>query len=305
MDIKYHYDVSNPLKVEYQLIDRDDITTSSLPEAFEKAAVITKERMSKLGIKKAAVCLSGIDSELAVHYLHKVGVNVEAWTVNVDHTNQIEVTNAQLICARYNIPFHEFHLSTDEGIKNGIFHEVFNIGYSCRIAYTQLTPLFKVIPDDYYIVCGDGGMSHIHDLYWRVYNFSPLQNFEFDIENNFYFPIDVYTHISPKLVLDGFKKHGNTTVWSSCWDVWYHILRHPLLRTNKFWYYEDHDLKESDFAFLNLINNKKTSFNRGTPAGLKCGLKLSRYIHRNLIPSIPNYQKFAGTVVTIPHTMIQ
>lgn len=301
MKISYNFDKNSlPWKMNYMLTDFDEITTKSLNDAMLKSAKLTKEKLKYYKCKDAAITLSGLDGELILHYLCNEGLDVVAYTLNLDNALTYEVECAEKICRKYNIDFKEIKVTAEELLDTGFVDKIFSITYSSAVTYTIVPYLYNHIPNSSYVIGGDGSIVRGYDRYLNMW----LNHFErdIDIKNNFYIPCAFDNQTSADLSLKAFQKNGDMFWYSCCWDIWYHTLRHPLLETDKFSRYELRKIYNEEFKFISPVFTRKT-LPSDTSRGFKASLKILSYI-RQLAGRTPNYPYMLGDIITIPHRML-
>lgn len=256
MQVEYTFDPYNPNSFQYSLTNLDQITTTNLDQAMRKAAKLTKQKIESLGLKKVAICLSGMDGELILHYLINEGVHVECWTNNIEGIEPDMLIKTLAVCQKYNVSHHIINISTNELLNSDILFEINEKCFAKHYPYVTHPIAIKNIPDDYYIILGNGTLERTSPKYERIIVLNLDK--DFDLKNNYYIPIDGYSQVVMELALKAYNKQGDSLWYSSCWDLWYHTLKHHALHTNGFSYYDDSHVRNDSFRHLNCLFSERT-----------------------------------------------
>lgn len=274
MDIEYNLDIENPDSFKFNLQNLDTITTSNLEEAVIKAVKITEKKINELNLNKVSICLSGIDGEIIIHYLkQETNLDIDAYTLAIDEPNSEIIRLSGEVCKKYNVKHNVLNYTLDDLLNSNLFLPNI-LHYPVRHYQYVLHPLlYKNIPKDRYIICGDGGISRMFPKYNEVYSQKKFSDYNFDIKNNYYVPIDGYTQAATLLSLKLCQRHGNTLWYTTCWDIWYHLLKHKDLITDGFLYFNDVELKKKEFEKISPVFCKKTT-PYDTPKGMQTMFKI-------------------------------
>lgn len=120
----------------------------------------TRNMVNNINGDKIALCLSGKDSEVIAAALTEIGADFEIWFADYwQHRdiNQSTVENVIRCSEKYQVPYNIVSIEQDEFIST-ITNFSLQTGI-CEPAISGLTALFNKIPNDQFIVLGDGDLG--------------------------------------------------------------------------------------------------------------------------------------------------
>ncbi len=220
------FELTNDFKFSYSVQNLNEITTENYLNAIEKTTKIVYEDCLKSESNKIGLCLSGSDSELIAHFLHKNKIPTEYFFLNIAGINSKELELCKKISEKYNTKLNVIYINKDDLLRK-IIYENFQITYVCWPTYVTLPTLIKYIPKNYYIVLGEGDLEKGWNRYKKIYE----EKIKSHDDNFFYIPMHL-TEISYLLSLSHFEKKGEGNFYSRCFDNWYHILNDEDLITD-------------------------------------------------------------------------
>lgn len=249
--MKRNYELTADFQFKYFFSDFDPITTNNFFDAVDQTCKdIYNEALSQ-NLNKIGLCLSGLDSELIAFYLEKNSIPVEYFFLLITGINDKDLEICKIIANKNKKHLNVVSLTIDEFIDTNIY-ENFEITYNCWPTYAVIPSLIKKIPDNYYIILGEGDLEKTNLVrYEKIFN-AKVKNYD---DSNFYVPMQL-SEIAYRKSLNFFKKIGESNFFSRNYNLWYHILRDANLVTNKRYYYDPktYILKkfavESNFKFL-------------------------------------------------------
>lgn len=116
-----------------------------------------RNRLTELSDKKLAICVSGIDSELIAREASSIGLNFELFFLSNWGLNDYMLTLAQQLATELNAKLNVVTITKEE-----TFEFVKKYYLEVRVnkpTYLILPMLFAAIPDDFYIICGEGDIN--------------------------------------------------------------------------------------------------------------------------------------------------
>lgn len=297
--MKRVWNLTENFDFSYAVGDYDIITTNNFLEAVNKTVKLIEQELKDLNLKKIALCLSGSDSELIAHFFYMNNIPIEYFFLDIDGINRLELNLCEKISKKYNTNLNVYSISSNELISN-LIYENFNITKVCWPTYATLPSLIKKIPDDLYIVLGEGDLEKGWPRYKKIY-----QNKYVNCKNdtNIYIPIHL-TEISYNLALKYYNKHGESNFYSKCFDLWYHILNDKNLLTSEGWYYDPKThIMNKLITNLNLISPLKTMNYDDETNNVEKRSILKNKIVNNLLKygnTFNNWNPYIGDLVAIP-----
>lgn len=292
--MKREWSLSEDFKFTFNLAEFDVVDTPDYLSAVDKTVKVVRDDFTKLNLEKVALCLSGSDSELIAHYLHKNDIPTEYFFLDIGGINPTELELCKKISAKYNTKLNVISITLPE-LLDTLIYENFHITHVCWPTYVTLPSLIKQIPNDFYIITGEGDIEKGWPRYMRIYN-EKIKNPDND---HFYIPAHL-TEISYRLSMDYFNKHGESNFYSRCFDTWYHILRDPRLITDgKCMFDPKTNIMSSLITELNLLSPLKTMNYDGQDVRLEIREKIIAYGKQ-----FPGWNPFIGDIVKISKTML-
>ena len=186
--------------------------------------------------------------------------------------------------------------TTFSQILNDHCQEVFDFCEVTMATYISIPYLIKNIPNDFYIVIGEGDLEKSDVNKYRKIFHSKIHDPRTD---TIYVPLHL-TEIIYTLSLKHYGKQGESNFYSRKFDTWYHILKDHRLITNFRFYYDPksdliYDLCRNDFICP--IKTLNYTF--------KDHWELMKKIHHKLEPtSSKNWSFVIGDVVTVPKDLV-
>jgi hypothetical protein len=292
--MKREWLLSEDFKFTFNLSEFDVVDTPDYLSAVDKTVKVVRDDFTKLNLHKVALCLSGSDSELIAHYLHKNDIPTEYFFLDIGGINPTELELCKKISAKYNTKLNVISITLTE-LLDTLIYENFHITHVCWPTYVTLPSLIKQIPNDFYIITGEGDIEKGWPRYMRIYN-EKIKNPDND---HFYIPAHL-TEISYRLSIDYFNKHGESNFYSRCFDTWYHILRDPRLITDgKCMFDPKTNIMSELITELNLLSPLKTMNYDGQDVRLEIREKIIEYGKQ-----FPGWNPFIGDMVKISKTML-
>lgn len=228
----YNFDPTT-FKFSYSLDKIDDITTANFIDAIDLACNKLKDTIKNNNCNTIALFLSGVDSELIARSLHLHRIPTEYYFLHILKVNKSDLILVRKIAERYNTKLNVITIEFSE-LLNNISVENFNIHKVCFPTYASVPYLIKHIPDDYYIVIGEGDIEKTNDKkYSKLFN-KKITNYD---PNYLYIPMHL-SEISYTLSIDYYKKKGEGNFFSTDFNLWYHILSSTELISNGKYHYD-------------------------------------------------------------------
>jgi hypothetical protein len=220
------WSLTDDFQFSYEVNNFDTIDTVDYLDAIDKASKLIREDYTKVNLSKVGLCLSGTDSELIARSFHKLNIPVEYFFLDIDGINSVELALCQKIAERYQTKLNVVSI-TKEDLLNNIIYENFDITYVLYPTYVTMPVLIKNIPDDFYIVAGEGDIEKGWPRYLLLYDEKVKEH-----DNNYFYIPAHLTEVSYRLTIDHYKKHGESNFYSRCFDTWYHLLKDDRLVTD-------------------------------------------------------------------------
>lgn len=286
------WEFDNKANFSYRLEKFETISTKSFLEAIDKTVSVVFNDAVLANKQKIALCLSGIDSELIAHYLHHKSIPTEYFFLHIPTVNDSTLLLCRQISKKYNTQLNVVTVNFDKLVE--YVDESFNITKVCAPTYLVIPYLLKNIPNEFYIVIGEGDLEKDNfNRYSQIYQ----QGKDTISDQYFYVPMHL-TEISYSLALTYYGKSGESNFYSRTFDLWYHILRDPDLITNGKFFYDTKSKLFKKFVGDFLSPEKTLNF-------LNQDQKLE-IIQKafNLGQEIPQWHRFIGDLVKIPKSLI-
>lgn len=292
------FNVNSNFDFSYKLTNFDVITTKNYLEAVDKITKNIEKTLVDLNLKKIGLCLSGLDSEIIANSLSKSDIYVEFFFLKIENVNIADLELAEKISKKYKKILNVVSITIEELLDYEIFNS-FNITKVCWPTYVSIPFLIKKIPDDFFIILGEGDLEKTNnDKYSRIFN---LKNLEYSNEN-FYIPMHL-SEIAYKTTIDFYGKNGESNFFTNSFDAWYHILKDDNLITDEKIFYDPKTkilsslAKENNFVSpIKTLNYNENFFN----------LKIE--IINKLIDYGKNFQgwhAYIGDVIILPKDLIK
>lgn len=294
MDRIFNYDKDNS-NFSYSIKNFDKITTSDYFEAVDKSIEDIFDEMKTLKIDKIALCLSGIDGEIIAKRLLKYQRHVEYFFLHIVGINDNHKTIIEQVAESHKIKLNVI-TTTFDFILNDYCQEVFEYCEVTMATYISIPYLIKCIPDDFYIIVGEGDLEKSDANKYRKIFHSKIKNPRSD---KIYVPLHL-TEIIYNLSLKNYGKHGESNFYSRKFDTWYHVLKDNRLITNYRFYYDPkadliYDLCGKDF----ICPIKTLNYTFGDH------WNLMKNIHSKLEPlSSKNWSFVIGDVITVEKELV-
>jgi hypothetical protein len=145
----------------FSLINIEEPIQINEPTSVRSAIInAASEMVNSINGDKIALCLSGKDSEVIAAALNEIGADFEIWFADYwKHRNENVFTRENVIaCAeKYKVPYHIIGIEENDFVT-AITNFTLNTGI-CEPAISGLTALFNHIPNDQFIVMGDGDLG--------------------------------------------------------------------------------------------------------------------------------------------------
>jgi len=246
----------NPVSFEfsYSLDGIDDITTIDFIDAIDQACNNLKNTIINNNCNTVALFLSGIDSELIARSLYNQKISTEYYFLHILDVNELDLLLVRKIAEKYNTKLNVITIKFNELLSN-ISIDNFNIHKICFPTYASVPYLIKHVPDDYYIVIGEGDIEKTNDVkYSKLFN----EKITYYDPNYLYVPMHL-SEISYNLSLEYYKKKGEGNFFSTDFNLWYHILNSTELISNgKYRYDPKTNFLQNIKDRLNLLSPIKT-----------------------------------------------
>lgn len=239
MDRVFNYDKGN-CNFSYSIDNFDKITTSDYFEAVDKTLEDIFNEMSHLKIEKIALCLSGIDGEIIGKRLLKYHRHVEYFFLHVIGINDEHKKIIEEISQSHKVKLNVIS-TTFDFISKQFSHEVFDFCEITMATYLSIPYLIKNIPDDFYIIIGEGDLEKSNvNKYRNIFN----NKIKEPNKDEIYVPLHL-SEIIYNLSLKKYNKHGESNFYSRKFDTWFHVLKDHRLITNFRFYYDP----KADFLY--------------------------------------------------------
>lgn len=290
------WSLTDDFQFSYSITEFDTIDTVDYLDAIDKASKLIREDYIKVNLSKVGLCLSGTDSELIARSLHKLNIPVEYFFLDIDGINSIELALCKQIAERYQTKLNIVSITTED-LLNTIIYENFNITYVIYPTYATVPALIKKIPNDFYIVIGEGDIEKGWDRYLLLYN----EKIKEHDNNYFYIPAHL-TEISYRRAIDYYQKFGESNFYSRCFDTWYHLLKDDRLITDGKCLY---DPKE---VILAQISNELGLLSPLKTMNYENHVKLRQEIKTRLIEyskSFIGWKQDIGDIIKVPKYLIR
>lgn len=252
------------------------------------------DKAKNLNLEKVGLALSGLDSEIIAHSLHKLKIPAEFFFLNVVGANDNQISDVKKVAKKYDTKLNIIRILQEDLIDN-LIYESFSVLPVIFPGYVTNTLIIKYIPDDFYIIIGEGDLEKTGiEKYGSIFKEAvPV----FD-PNFYYIPMHL-SEIMYSKCLDFYNKKGEANFYSYNFNTWFHILRDSRLITNRKFFYDP----KSELLFndcRNFIFQKKTdTFNNNPPSNLE-----KTIITRLLKQTSASWKWYIGDVVAISKDLI-
>jgi hypothetical protein len=292
-----NYNLTPNFNFDYSVSDFDKIDTTDFFDAINETTKIIYTEALNSNLNKIGLCLSGVDSELIAHYLNKNNIPVEYFFLHIPNINDKDLELCKNIAKKYNTHLNVLSIPVNKIIDTNIY-ENFNITYSCWPTYVTIPSLIKEIPDDFYIVLGEGDLEKTNnDRYKKIFD-SKVKNYS---DSNLYIPLHL-TEIAYNRTLSFYSKRGESNFYSKNFNLWYHILRHKDLISNFKYFYDPKSNIISEFSIENNLISPKKTLNYNSEH-----FDLSKKIFTNLCAFAAKYENwnpYIGDIVVLPKNLL-
>lgn len=252
MNRTYNYN-KDTAEFSYQISHFDNVTTSDYFEAVDKSLEDIFSEMSGLRLDKIAICLSGIDSEIIAQRLLKYKKNVEYWFLHIQEINDAHKLIVEKIAEKHKVKLNIVTTSINY-IKDFFCNEVFDYCQLTMGTYVSVPLLIKEIPQDFYIIIGEGDLEKDGVSKYRTIFRNKIQN---PSSTNIYVPVHL-SEIVYDLSFKKYEKYGESNFYSRKFDTWYHVLKDYRLITNYRFFYDPKSDFISELCGQNFISPDKT-----------------------------------------------
>lgn len=240
-------------KFNYSIDNFDKITTSDFFEAVDKTVKDVLMEMQHLKLNKVALLISGIDSEIIARYLYLNKVDTEYYFLHILGVNDEHKQLVEKISKKYKTKLNIISIDEKTILDKTIF-ESFNICEVKIATYLTIPHLIKFIPDDFYIIIGEGDIEKTNvNKYLNIY-YQKIKNFN---SGFYYIPMHL-SEIMYRSVLNNYNKLGESNFYSRVFDIWYHILSDSRLRTNGKFFYDPKTKLLNEICKNDFISPTKT-----------------------------------------------
>lgn len=289
------WSLTSDFKFDFTLANFDIITTTDYLSSIDKTVKIIYDEMTTLNLNKVGLCLSGVDSELIAHYLAINGITTEYFFLDIDGTNSADLILCQNIAKKYNNKLNVISITIEQLLEE-IIYTNFDITNVCWPTYVTIPTLIKNIPNDYYIITGEGDLEKdSDDRYSKIYH----DKITVHSPDNFYIPVHL-TEVAYKRAMTYYQKQGESNFYSRCFDSWYHILKDTRLITNGQYLYDPKRNIINDIAAKQRLLSPNKTLNYTEPS-------LKRNIITRLIQygnKISGWHPYIGDIIILPKNMI-
>jgi hypothetical protein len=295
--MKRTYNLTADFDFRYELSDFDVINTTDFFHAVDETSKIVYNDAINQNINKMGLCLSGSDSELIAHYLNKNSIPVEYFFLLIKGVNDNDLKLCEKISKKYSTPLNVIEISLKELLEIKIF-ENFEITMTCWPTYVTIPSLIKEIPNDYYIILGEGDLEKTSDQKYKVLFENKIQSYD---DRNFYIPVNI-TEVAYRKSLDSFNKTGESNFFSKNFNLWYHILKNPELITNGKYYYDPKsNILKKFMVENNFLSPGKTLNYTDNSVTIRTKIisELCEYGKK-----VKNWNRYAGDIITIPKEIL-
>lgn len=289
------WSLNKKLEFTYRLENFDTITTENYIEAVDKTTASIIDNMTRLCFKKVGLCLSGMDSEIILRSLIKHDIDVECFFLLIENHNLEDLELVKKLTAIYSKPLHVVSLSLSDLLDFHIYRN-FLITKVCWPTYVSVPSLIEQIPIDYFIIIGEGDLEKNNNFRYERIFYNHIKSID---TRAFYIPISL-TEISYQLSFDYFNRQGEANFFSRIFDTWYHVLRNPLLKTNRKYYYDPKEYFMADLAKVNNYHSPLKTLNY-KQQNLKYSIMKNLY---EFGQGIKHWDPFKGNIITIPESLI-
>jgi len=147
-------DVPYNNKVEF-LFDYENLYEEYDPSVTFKQAI--RNRLMQLSDKKLAVCISGVDSEIIAREAKDIGLNFELFFLSNWGINDYMLTLCQQLSTELDVKLNVVTVTREDAFS--FAKEQYDKVRVNKPTYLILPMLFSAIPNDYYIICGEGDIN--------------------------------------------------------------------------------------------------------------------------------------------------
>lgn len=294
MNRKFDFDLESSI-FNYYIEDLDPICTENYLSAIDNTIIKLYNEAYAFNLSKIALCLSGIDSELIANRMFELGISCEYFFLHIKTINDNHLRCVTEISKKHGVYLNVIDISIDD-IFDYILDEIFNICPVWFPGYVVGGIITKFIPDDYYIIIGEGDLEKTDvNKYLTIYNNSKLNTNDDKIT----IPIHLSEIHYNKCMLN-YNKKGESNFYSRDFNTWYHILKDSRLRTNhKFFYDTKSQIIFKDYFDQTIFRVKTDNFER--PITKDLASKIFSYLR----PKIPNkWSPYIGTLIQIPKNIL-
>ena len=294
MDRNFIYEKDEAL-YSYIIDNFDDINTDSFFEAVDKSLEDIFLEMEYFSLSKIAICLSGIDGEIIGQRLLKYKKDVEYFFLYIQGINEDHKKIVEEIAFRHKVKLNIVPVSFDY-IRDEFCHEVFDFCQVTMLTYVTIPYLIKSIPNDYYIIIGEGDLEKSDaNKYRKIFD----KNITNPSREMIYVPMHL-TEIIYSLSLKRYGKYGESNFYSRKFDTWYHVLKDNRLITNFRFYYDP----KSDFVY-EICKNDFVSPIKTLNYTIDKHWNLMVDLHQKLErTACKNWSFFLGSMVAIPKDLV-
>ena len=280
----------------YRVAEFDKITTGDFFEAIDKTVKDIKAEMASLGLKKIALLISGIDSELIAKFINLNNIEVEYFFLHIPGVNDEHKYLVESIAKLYKSKINIVSIDERTVLEKAIV-ETFD---TCEISiptYLVVPYILKFIPKDFYVIVGEGDLEKTDvNKYLYIFN-KKIKEYNSD---NFYIPMHL-SEISYFRILKNNNLYGETNFYSRLFDTWYHILRDVRLKTNGKFFYDPKTYLLKEMCGNNFISPIKTlnfEYERSKELMQQIKYKIAT------ASTSTNWSLFIGDVAIVPKELI-
>ena len=116
-----------------------------------------RNRLTQLGNQKLAICISGIDSEIIAREAKDLGLSFELFFLSTWGMNDYMLMQCEQLSRELNSKLNVISVSREDAFHfSKIQYPKVRVN---KPTYLILPMLFSAIPEDYYIICGEGDIN--------------------------------------------------------------------------------------------------------------------------------------------------
>lgn len=137
------------------VFDYENLYDGYNPSVNFKQAI--RNRLTQLGHNKLAICISGVDSEIIAREAKDLGLTFELFFLSNWGMNDYMLSLCEQLATELDVKLNVISITREDAFE--FAKQQYNKVRVNKPTYLILPMLFSAIPEDFYIICGEGDIN--------------------------------------------------------------------------------------------------------------------------------------------------